>query len=326
MGTTPDICNTIKRTASLLERLLPHLDHCRALNWAAQFYQFKDWHDAHHHSASNVVLTNDSDLYEHRYKIGEEILTWNDDEVGVEVSGEFVDDLLIMLGFWDDIPPISLPRIAYLQDGCAAWEALQYDRLHDFAQPIDPRYCWSASVYEPSLWLFPAGSSTWSAERVCQILAQATKQSCGFQVPQSQLMQWSSYLREGVATSIAVDEDRQKVTQRRVIPLLLVRSHERIEALIAIECLISAYRERSGVSITFRILDSIGAKRNILHVKSALYNSAHEDFESLLRGFQLLTASDHCCRTEYRVESVGSKTNAIYAEALEYGLSWEGEI
>lgn len=36
----------VKRTAKLLERLLPHLTHSQALEWSAQLHAFPDWHSA----------------------------------------------------------------------------------------------------------------------------------------------------------------------------------------------------------------------------------------------------------------------------------------
>jgi hypothetical protein len=315
----------VKRTAQLLQRLLPSLTHAQCLNWASKLSAFSDWHEAQKRVASEIWV--DSSFDDERLDLAGQLVGLGPDDDDPDMLAE---TLLHCLGLGDRSSPISLPRIAYLGDGSTAWLALQFDRLQDFAEPLPHPYSWMPSLYDQDVRILPSGSGDWTESRVCEELQSATKKSHGYQLSAEGLSRWRDlYLGEYSKSIVSLHGfgKNQEVKQTRVVPVLSVRSHQQLEAVFALECSLVGSRNSGGLHVVFRILDSIGSRPDVVrNTANALYNAAHENFTTFLCQLKLLTASDPLCQISYEVQSTGSTVNATYSEALEYGLSWEGEI
>lgn len=319
----------VKRTAKLVERLLPHLSHSQALEWSSQLHNFRDWHEAQ--SSSDCILPpvtalerDDSEedaLIDHRFEVACRML-------GTSADSYDDDDrdptwLLMFLGM-SSVPCLgSLPRLASLGDGGVAWRALQFDRWHEFAKPQDPRYCWASVPVggPPEAHFFPAGSITWNQSDILEALAKATRRTNGFQLPAAEVERWATEHIDSIGrSSIAVDVSAERVVQSRRVPMLLVSVEQLLKAAVVIDCSLTASRWSGGVHCEFRVVDSIGSSKIEHDVGNCLYNAGIEEVPEMLDLLRLLQVSDSTCTVSSDFSSTGSSLNAMYADALRQGF------
>ena len=325
MSTLVPAAFAVKRTAELLGRLLPNLSHSQSLEWSAELFKFPNWHTARRSDQSvdrPIACSERSDAYmdaleDHRSQVLVRLLKVDPDDSRIWV-------LLQHLGMGGMPSLAPLRKIADAGDGCAAWRALQYDRVSHFAQPIDP-FTWSGSALPGGfnrVTMFPAGSQQWSADLLARTLKDARVATHGFRLSHEQLVVWTSKIlpRMGQATAYV---DGSVIRQTGTFVLVMVRDRKRLDGLVPIECHLTAARDSGGVDVLFDVKDPVVSSRSSSskHLVNCMYNVGMEHFESMSDTLNLLSASDPSCVNAVEVAcTTGGPLAARCASALRAGL------
>lgn len=325
MSTLVPAAFAVKRTAELLGRLLPSLTHSQSLDWSAELFKFPNWHAAQRSdqlvarpiACSERSYAYDDPLEDHRSEVVERLLK-------VGPSDSRIWGLLQHLGMGGLASLAPLRKIVDAGDGCDAWRALQYDRVSHFAYPIDP-FVWSGSVLPGGfnrITIFPAGSQQWSTELLASTLHDARVGTHGFRLSQEEAAIWTSEVLPRIGRASAY-VDGSFIRQTGMFVLIMVRDRKRLDALVPIECNLTAARDSGGVNVVFDVKDPVVSSRSSSskHLVSCMYNLGLEHFESMSDTFDLLSASDPSCHNTVDVScTTGGAIAASCASALRAGL------